>query len=323
MANNLSWARRIWRNLYWWRQDRQSRLRYRGIKRVIYFGGDGLGDELLCSVPLHELRRRGVNGLCAMTNRPEFFLHSPDVDAVRAMAHIEIPFLERIGVAASSTVYIHEKLPPDIDVPPPHHIIAEMCRLSGIRGEIELRPWLWLSDSERAAAGSFSGCVVVQSSRRAASLTIGNKEWDPNRFQKVVDVLVRNHRVVQLGLTEDPPLNGVEDLRGQKSLRESAAILANATTFIGLVGFLMHLARSVNCPAVIVYGGREHPDQSGYICNENLFTSTPCAPCWRWNSCDFAHACMTAIQPADVLAAFDRLLTRPRSSLAVAHATLP
>ena len=138
----------------------------------------------------------------------------------------------------------------------------------------------------------------------------------------MVDALVPRHRVVQLGLPTDPLLHGAEDLRGKKSLRESGAILASAAAFIGLVGFLMHLARAVDCPAVVVYGGREHPDQSGYVCNENLFTSLPCSPCWRWNSCDFEHRCMTDIHPEHVTAALARLLARPRASLAVAHAHL-
>ena len=296
---------------------------FRGISQVVYFGGDGLGDELLCSGPLHELRRRGQTGLGVMTNRPEFFLHSPDVDAVRPMAHDDLSFLTRIGVLASSTTYIHERRPPDIDVPPPRHLLAEMCRLCGISGEIEVRPWLWLTETERAAAKPYAGCIAVQSSRRSASLAIGNKEWLPERFQQVVAALASRHRVVQLGLPDDPPLFGAEDLRGKKSFRQSAAILDGATAFVGLVGFLMHLARAVDCPSVIIYGGRERPDQSGYVCNENLFTPLPCAPCWRWNSCDFGHACMTTIQASDVLAALDRLLLRPRAPLAVATAALP
>jgi len=32
----------------------------------------------------------------------------------------------------------------------------------------------------------------------------------------------------------------------------------------------MHLARAVDCRAVIVYGGRERPEISGYICNKIL-----------------------------------------------------
>ncbi len=299
------------------------RAEFRGIQHAVYFGGNGIGDELLFSAPLHELRRRGETGLCALTNRPEFFLHSPDVDAVKTIEHSKLAFLPRIGVRASPTSYIHEQRPPDIDVPPPRHIIAEMCRLCGISGQIELRPWLWLTEAERAAAQSFAGCIVMQSSRRSASLAIGNKEWLPERFQAVVDALVPTHRVVQIGLPSDPLLRGAEDLRGKKSIRETAAVLAQASAFVGLVGFLMHLARVAECPAVIVYGGREHPRQSGYLCNENLFTALPCSPCWRWNSCDFQHQCMTAIQPAHVLAALQRLRQRPPAPLAVEVTTLP
>lgn len=322
MTGYVSWPRRLWRRIYWWKTDHDARIRYRNIRHLVYFGGDGLGDELLLSAPLRELRKRGGTGLCAMTSRPEFFLNSPDVDAVRRLAHNDLGALRRIGVRTSSTVYIHDRLPPDIDIPPPRHLIAEMCRLCGVTGEIGLRPFFWLAPEERAAAAPFIGSFVLQSSRRSASLEIGNKEWRPERFQEVVDALARNHRVVQIGLPDDPPLHGAEDLRGRKSFREVAAILAGAEAFIGLVGFLMHLARAVDCPAVIVYGGREHPSQSGYICNENLFTPISCAPCWRWSSCDFMHACMTAIQPADVLAAIQRLHSRRGAPLPVEYATL-
>jgi ADP-heptose:LPS heptosyltransferase len=192
-----------------------------------------------------------------------------------------------------------------------------MCRRCGIKGEVELRPYVTLSEEERGAAAPFADCLVVQSSRRSASLAIGNKEWLPERFQSVTDELLRQHRVVQLGLRDDPPLHGAEDWRGRTSLRESAAILAQARGFVGLVGFLMHLARAVECPAVIVYGGRERPDQSGYSCNENLYSAVPCAPCWRWNSCVLEHQCMTSIGMVDVVAAVSRLLARPRSPLVV------
>jgi ADP-heptose:LPS heptosyltransferase len=322
MTETASWPRRVWRNLYWWREDRRIRAHFRGVRQVVYFGGDGIGDELLCSAPLHELRRRGETGVCLMTRRPEFFSHSPDVADVRPMDYTALRFLQRAGVRTSPTGYIHAQLPPDIDVPPPRHLIAEMCRLCGIRGEIELRPYLTLTTEELAAAERFAGCLVVQSSRRSASLTIGNKEWIPERFQAVVDALAQRGRIVQIGQKDDPLLRGAEDLRGKTSLRESAAVLQQARGFIGLVGFLMHLARAVDCPAVIVYGGREAPNQSGYTCNENLYNQVPCAPCWRWNSCVFEHRCMTGIQANDVVAAVDRLLARPRGPLAVERVTL-
>jgi ADP-heptose:LPS heptosyltransferase len=87
--------------------------------------------------------------------------------------------------------------------------------------------------------------------------------------------------------------------------------------FVGLESMHMHLARAVDCPSVIVYGGRLWPDEIGYVCNENLYTALPCSPCWQESRCDFDRACLSAIAAGDVIAAADRLLARPRAGLAV------
>lgn len=84
----------------------------------------------------------------------------------------------------------------------------------------------------------------------------------------------------------------------------------------------MHLARAVECPAVIVYGGREAPWQSGYICNMNLFNAVPCAPCWRHNACDFDRRCMREITVSEVVSAVRQSLDRPRHPLAIETAEL-
>ncbi len=166
MGDNASWPRRLWRTLYWWREDRRVRDRYLTVKHVVYFGGDGIGDELLLSTPLRELRRRGATGLCAMTNRPELFHGTPDADHVCPVAHDDLPYLTRVGIRTSSTVYIHERRPPDIDVAPPHHILAEMCRLCGITGDVGLRPWLHLTDLPFSPRRDFSGCPELISEEK-------------------------------------------------------------------------------------------------------------------------------------------------------------
>lgn len=322
MSGPVSWPRRVWRSFFWRREDRRMRAAYAGVDHLIYFGGDGIGDDLLLSSALHELRRRSRIRLGVMTRHPGLFAGSPDVDAVFPMSHRDVTFLARNGIRSTRATYIDEQRPPDIDVPPPRHIIAEMCWRCGVEGEVALRPSLHLTADEKSRFASYAGAIVFQSSRRGASLAIGNKEWLPGRFQKVVDALVPHRRVVQLGQEADPLLHGAEDLRGRTTIRESAALLSQADAFVGLVGFPMHLARAVDCPAVIIYGGRERPDQSGYVCNVNLYTPLACAPCWRWNSCDFDHRCMAEIQSSDVLTALDQLLARPRANLAVERVTL-
>ena len=105
------------------------------------------------------------------------------------------------------------------------------------------------------------------------------------------------------------------DLRGQTSLRETAAILASSQLFVGQVGFLMHLARAVDCRSVIVYGGRETPEQSGYPCNVNLYSPVACSPCWRLNSCPFDRICLDMINADDVIAGVEQQVARAGATL--------
>ena len=80
--------RRVWRRIYWLPHDVRLARTYRGVRRLVYFGGDGVGDELLLSTVLHELRARGGRDLGVMTSRPELFAHSPDVDHLRPVRHV-------------------------------------------------------------------------------------------------------------------------------------------------------------------------------------------------------------------------------------------
>ena len=133
-----------------------------------------------------------------------------------------------------------------------------------------------------------------------------NKEWFVDRLQTVVDQLARNFDFVQVGSPTDPLLNGVLDLRGRTTARETAAVLAASRVFIGLATGLVHLARAVECRSVIVYGGREDPTKSGYGANENLHWEGACAPCWERNNCDYDRKCMQSISVDDVIAAVRR-----------------
>jgi hypothetical protein len=175
----------------------------------------------------------------------------------------------------------------DLDLPPDEHILIRMCRLAGVRGPVELRPYIFLTPAELAAGRLAENQVAVQSTGLASPLAMLNREWYPQRFQELCAQLRSDVRVVQVGSASDLKLEGAIDLRGKTSLRQTAAVLANSLVFIGLVGFVMHLARAVDCRSVIIYGGREKPALTGYVANKNLYHQVRCAPCWLRNPCDF------------------------------------
>jgi heptosyltransferase-1 len=105
-------------------------------------------------------------------------------------------------------------------------------------------------------------------------------------------------------------------------VREAAAILAASEAFVGLEGFLGHLARAVDCPAVIVLGGRALPETFGYPGNEYLAAPMPCAPCGLRNRCEHDRGCLTGVGVEAVLGALGRLLARSRDPLPVAKAVV-
>jgi hypothetical protein len=200
---------------------------------------------------------------------------------------------------------------------PSRHIIAEMCGGAGISGPVAIRPYLALSDEEKSSA-TWSRCrIAIQSSGMAARHPTLNKQWLQERFQGVVNAFAGEVEFVQIGSASDPALQGVKDLRGATSIRQTAAILNHARLYVGNVGLLMHLARAVECPSVILFGGREAPWQTGYICNSNIYSAVPCAPCWLSNNCDFDRRCMSNISIADVVSAIRKMLERPRNPLAI------
>jgi ADP-heptose:LPS heptosyltransferase len=79
----------------------------------------------------------------------------------------------------------------------------------------------------------------------------------------------------------------------------------------------MHVARAVECPSVIVYGGREAPWQSGYVSNLNIYSELPCAPCWQADTCDYNRKCMDEISVERVVSGIRQMMTRSRNPLAV------
>jgi ADP-heptose:LPS heptosyltransferase len=278
---------------------------------MLYFG-KALGDNLLCTAVLRELRRRGQRDLWMMTPCEELFRGNDDVDAtVPGSERWFEPVVIQLGGKFIVPSYTRHDWQNDAgDPPPPAHIIAVMCHLAGITGQVALRPYLNLQPEELSFGKYGERQIAIQSSGLGAAMSMHNKEWFPERFQAVVDGLKNEFQFVQLGGEVDPPLRDVIDLRGKTTGRQSAAVLGHSVMFVGLVGFLMHLARAVNRRSVIVYGGRERPQQSGYSCNENLATAPACSPCWRWNRCEYERKCMSEIEPAAVIAAVRRQAVR-------------
>jgi len=279
--------------------------------------GAGIGDDLLCTAVFRELRRRGQHKVWVTCKHPDLYMRNQDVEAVLPPLPRYDVFLSRLGVTVIYPWYTSYNPAYDRDEPmPEQHIISVMCQKAAITGTITLKPYLELSAGEVTQGKLRPRQIAIQSSGLDARHSMANKNWSADGYQTVVTSLRSTFDFVQIGSLGDPPLEGALDMRGKTTLRETAAVLAASLAFVGQVGLLMHLARAVDCRSVIVYGGRETPSQSGYSCNENLYSAVSCSPCWRLNSCPYERKCLQMISAADVITALDLQVSRTGSPLA-------
>jgi hypothetical protein len=291
--------------------------------RLLLFGPLSLGDDLLCTAVLREARLRG-QPFAMMTNRPELFAHNSDPSHLIPVDDYYAATLARLGTRVVSPYYLeHASENPDRDLFPAGHIITEMCRVAGLSGEISLRPYLNLTSAERSAGAIHPRQIALHSTGAAAAIPYANKEWGPQRFAAVARLLAPDFHLIQVGSARDPALPVHTDLRGKTTLRATAAILANSLTFIGLEGFLAHLARAVDCRAVVIFGGRSLPKTFGYIAHRDLIGPVSCSPCGLRDTCDRHRECMTVITPAVVASAAREVALSPRVILHVETAVLP
>lgn len=282
---------------------------------MLQFGG-GIGDELLLTVVAHELKRRQPRlKIWQVSHSAELLHYNPDYHKVFKKDHWPLRYALFLEKRRLRLAYATEVVPRKKEIPPTGHILAELCRRAGITGNISLRPYFYFANGERENGRLAARQISIQCCDEGAYATVmRNKLWYCDRFQEVVNRLKADQgdslEVVQVGGNQDPPLTGVIDRRGKTTLRQTAAILANSECFIGTVGFLMHLARAVECRSVILYGGREHSAQTGYVCNENLDSFVGCAPCWLWDDCYQGRKCMDMIGAHEVCMAVERALEK-------------
>jgi hypothetical protein len=315
-ANAYSFSRAVWQSTRRVGGEIRIFLSAGGFPKVLLHVGAAPGDDLVCTAVARELRKRGIGPTWMISNYPEMFAGTGDVRMVLPTS-IDGEAFGKFW----SLDYRYLACPPvvsnDRSEPPARHLIAEQCVRAGITGKIDLRPYIRLCDEERASGAWAAGRIAIQSSGLGSKYPMRNKQWYPERFQAVVYALRRKYDFVQLGSDSDPPLDCVTDLRGRTDIRQVAALLYHAALYVGNAGFLMHVARAVECPSVIVYGGREAPWQTGYPCNTNLHTALSCAPCWRWNSCDYDRKCMDSITAAAVVQEVRQTLAKPRGLLRI------
>jgi ADP-heptose:LPS heptosyltransferase len=110
------------------------------------------------------------------------------------------------------------------------------------------------------------------------------KDWALENWEAIVRRIHQFHpgvAVVQIGVTDDPPVGGVDhDLRGATSIAQALWLVRNSVLHLGVDSFTNHAAGAFQHPAVIIFGSTS-PTGSGYETAINLWAGLNCSPCYR------------------------------------------
>jgi hypothetical protein len=178
------------------------------------------------------------------------------------------------------------------------------ARKAGLDDDIKIAPVLELTDYER----DFGRLIPLE--RKQISIMTGGKEeykrLELELIQGVVDALKDKYDFIQVGGANDPKLQNVINANlDNLSYRQTAAVLANSDLFVGSIGGLMHLARSVNTPGVILHSA-EPEVYAKYDINTHIYSKSPCDLCATnqinpKKNCPFAYKCIKDFAVDDIV----------------------
>lgn len=142
-----------------------------------------------------------------------------------------------------------------------------------------------------------------------------NKAWFWENWQRLMDLINRyihdnnlTCKLVQIGLPTDKVLDGVVDLTGETSFRETAQILKESITFVGYIGGLLHLSKAVGKKNIVLVSAWEPLELASYPDDVNFYTDIECKNCGLKIPCPINRKCMSAITVEQVYEAVKSML---------------
>ena len=127
-----------------------------------------------------------------------------------------------------------------------------------------------------------------------------NKDWDLNNWQAVVNSLHDNIDYVQPAYPGASLLQGARPIP-TKTFLHGCALLKRSDFFLGSEGGLHHASAALGVRAIVLFGGRIHPNITGYSNHINIYIEAPDSPCGMFAPCEHCRRCLEKIRPEQII----------------------
>ena len=113
-----------------------------------------------------------------------------------------------------------------------------------------------------------------------------NKQWGFDNYKKIINKC-KKIQWIQVGVSGDLIMQGIDNFVGKTSLRELAFLIKNAVFVIADEGLLNHMASAVKTKSFVVYSGFSSIEIAKYDLTIPIVNKPQvnCAPCWITEKC--------------------------------------
>lgn len=141
--------------------------------------------------------------------------------------------------------------------------------------------------------------IVIEPQTKDSDST---KRWPDEHWQALIDLLKNKYpqiKCVNIGPGKID-VQGLIDVSGKTSFRESARFVQQAKLIVASEGGLGHLAAAMGTASVIVHSGFTPVGLTAYEKEKTVYHPVACAPCGISRDCPLQHQCMQGLKPDKV-----------------------
>jgi len=237
--------------------------------------GPGIGDSMVLSAISHEFLAQRGEQVDVVVAHPELYENNPSVRSA-------------IGWSMDYPRSLPEL--DDQNVTKGEHNVQYACRKFGLKVPDwkTIRPWFFFGISDITPLvkhlQQWSSDYVTMHPQPGPWTR--NKDWYRDSWSEL-SLLFGEMKIYQLGGSEDWKIPGTDPRFMGAPLRHVCRVLAGSELHICPVTGTMHLAAAVQTPTLVIYGGREKSEVTGYAYQWRLHGEASCSPCWLVNPCPY------------------------------------